>query len=80
MPIELESGRLLLTAEEIHRYKSAVSLLQKIDTFVQLDIPMTRENFVKLHLPHCFLIGDMELLDEVEAIAKEEMARRRNRQ
>lgn len=77
MPIELESGRLLLTAEEIHRYKPAVSLLQKIDTFVQLDIPMTRDNFVKLHLTYCFLTGDMELLDEVEAIAKEEITRRK---
>jgi hypothetical protein len=70
----------LLTPEEIHRYKSAAQLLHKIDCLVQLNVAMTREDFVKLHLAYCFLIGETDVLDDMQAIAREELARRKSQQ
>ena len=80
MPIDLESGRLQLTDDEIDLYKPAAALVaETCREYFPLHEPMTRTQFVKLFLAHCVVIGDTQLLDDVTAVAEAELARRKHK-
>ncbi|MES2354413.1 MAG: hypothetical protein V4568_08405 [Pseudomonadota bacterium] len=78
MPTELESGRLQLDAEARRRYAKAAGHLAL--NYLDLHAPLSRDDFISLHLAYCMLNGDVETLNRVEQLATEELARRRNRQ
>ena len=78
MPIELESGRLQLTDDEIFLYAPAAALIAQTDReYLPLHEPMTQTQFVKLCLAYCVVVGDTQILDDVMAVAEAEIARRR---
>ena len=78
MPIDLESGRLQLTDAEIRLYASAAALLAKIHSEpFSLSQPMRRNDFAMLVLAHGVVTGDEELLDQIAAVAEDELARRK---
>jgi hypothetical protein len=53
MPIELESGNLQLTEEEISLYLPATALLVKVlNEHISLHTPMTRNQFTSLFIAH----------------------------
>ena len=77
-PIELESGYMQLTDDEIRLFASAAALLAKARReHIILHEPMMRDRFVMLYLAHCVVTDDMEFLDEITAVIEEELVRRR---
>jgi hypothetical protein len=78
--LELESGRLQFDADERHRYAKAVQhLALHLDKYLDLNAPLSRDDFISLHLAYCTLNGDVETLNRVEQLATEELAQRRNK-
>lgn len=78
MPVELESGRLQLTDDEIHLYATAAILLADVQREpCMLHEPMTPEQFAKLYLAHCVVVNDSEFLDEITTVAEAELALRK---
>ncbi len=78
MPIELESGNLQLTDEEITLYLPAVARASKaLKERISLHEPMTRLQFAMLFMAHSVLIGDDELIDTIAAVCESEIARRK---
>lgn len=78
MPVELESGRLQLTDEEMLLYAPAAALLADVQREpCPLHEPMMREQFAKLYLANCVVVDDCNFLDEITEIAVAELARRK---
>ena len=78
MPVELESGRLQLTDDEMLLYTRAATLLADVQREpCLLHEPMMREQFAKLYMAHCVVVDDSEFLDEITVIAAAELARRK---
>jgi nitrogenase molybdenum-iron protein alpha/beta subunit len=77
MPIELESGHLQLTDEEIPRYRLAAALVSNaFRDSIPLHGPMTCSQFVSLHLAQSIVNGDDELMHEITAMIENEIAKR----
>jgi hypothetical protein len=78
MPIELESGGLQLTEEEIALYQPAAALVARsIGERIALHLPMTRSQFAVLFFAHAVVIGDEELMLDITAVIEAEIERRR---
>lgn len=78
MPIQLESGRLQLTDEEIALYALAAVRLAKVaKEHISLHEPMTLEQFLSLYFAHCVVNDDEEFMDEIIAVIESEIAKRK---
>jgi len=78
MPIELESGNLQLTDEEIALYRPAVALVAKaFRESISLDWPITRLQFTMLFFAHGVSTGDDDTINDVIAVAESEIAKRK---
>ncbi len=78
-PIQLESGRMQLTDDEISLYAPAAAVIaETFCEYLPLHEPMPLMQFVMLFLAHCALSGDTQVLDDVIAVAEAELARRKN--
>ena len=77
-PVELESGRLQLTDDEIALYTPAAALVAKArHEHISLREPITLEQFVMLYLAHGIVTDDEEFMEEVMAVIESEMAKRK---
>lgn len=77
MPIELESGYLQLTEEEIPRYRLAAALVSNaFKDSIPLHGPMTCSQFVSLYLAQSIVSGDDELMREITVMIESEIAKR----
>ena len=78
MPIELESGNLQLTSEEVVLYRPAAALVAKaLKESISLHKPITRLQFAMLILAHSVVTGDDEMLNNIAAVAESEIAKRK---
>ena len=78
MPIELESGNLQLTDEEIALYRSAAALVAKtLKEHISLHEPITPSQFTLLFMAHCVVSGDEELMNDIIAVVESEIAKRK---
>ena len=78
MPIELESGNLQLTDEEISLYLPAAALVAKaLHEHISLHKPITRIQVTMLYIAHCVVTGDDELISDIMAVAESEIAKRK---
>lgn len=80
MPIELESGNVQLTDEEIVLYAPAAVLIARaLRENIPLDAPMTRTQFTVLYFAHAVVTNDEDLMLEISAIVEREVEMRRRR-
>ena len=78
MPIELESGNVQLTGEEIVLYTPAAALIARaLGEHVAMHQPMTRSQFTILHFAHAVVTGDNNLMHEIVAIVEREIEQRK---
>jgi len=78
MPIELESGNLQLTDEEISLYLPAAALVAKaLNEHILLHTPMTRSQFTSLFIAHSIVTGDQEMIENITAVMNAEIAKRK---
>ena len=78
MPIELESGNLQLTDEEISLYLPAAALVAKaLNEHISLHTPMTRNQFTALFIAHGIVTGDEEMIENITAVMNAEIAKRK---
>jgi len=78
MPIELESGNLQLTDEEISLYPPAAALVAKaLNEHISLHKPMTRNQFTALFIAHNIVIGDKEMIENITAVMNAEISKRK---
>ena len=78
MPIELESGNLQLTSEEVVLYRSAAArVASALKERISLHKPITRLQFTILFLAHGVATGDEEMLNNIIAVAESEIAKRK---
>jgi hypothetical protein len=78
MPIELESGNVQLTGEEITLYTPAAVLIARaFGETVAMHLPMTRSQFTILHFAHAVVTDDEQLMLEIVAIVENEIEQRK---
>ena len=78
MPIELESGNVQLTDDEIAVYQPAAALIAKaLNEHISLHAPMTRSQFTSLFIAHGIVTGDEEMIENITAVMNAEIAKRR---
>jgi hypothetical protein len=78
MPIELESGNLQLTDEEISLYLPAAVLVAKaFNEHISLHMPLTRSQFTTLFIAHSIVTGDEEMIENITAVVNAEIAKRK---
>jgi hypothetical protein len=78
MPIELESGNLQLTEEEITLYKPAAELVARsIREYIDLRQPMTRSQFTVLYFAYAVVTSDEELMLDIVAVVEAEIEKRK---
>ena len=78
MPIELESGNLQLTDEEIVLYSPAAALVARaIREHLSLHAPMTRTQFTILYFAHGVVTGDEKLMLDIVAVVESEIEKRK---
>lgn len=78
MPVELESGNLQLTDEEISLYLPAAALVAKaLNEHISLHAPMTRTQFTSLFISHSIVTGDEEIIENITATVYAEIAKRK---
>lgn len=80
MPSILESGKLQLSPEEISTYRAAVDRLrQSSEIVVDLERPITLEEWMVLSIADAALRGDLAPLDQVISSIDAEIKSRRQR-
>ena len=78
MPIELESGDMQLTGDEIALYQPAAALIAKaLNEHISLHTPMTRSQFTSLFIAHGIVTGDEEMIESMTAVINAEIAKRK---
>lgn len=78
MPIELESGNLQLTEEEIALYLPAAALVAKaLHERISLHRPITHTQIAMLYIAHSIVTGDEESISDIIAVAENEIAKRK---
>lgn len=78
MPIELESGNLQLTDDEIVLYLPAAAHVAKVlKERISLHNPITRTQFTMLYMAHGVVTGDEELMDSIIAVIESEIGKRK---
>ena len=78
MPIELESGNLQLTDDEIALYQPAAALIAKaLNEHISLHTPITRSQFTSLFIAHVIVTGDEEMIENITAVMNAEIAKRK---
>ena len=78
MPIELESGNVQLTEEEITLYRPAAALIARaFGENVAMHLPMTRSEFAILYFAHAVVTDDHQLMLEIVAIFEGEIEQRK---
>ena len=77
MPIELESGNLQLTDDEIVLYSPAAALIGRVlKEDICLHTPMTRAQFTILYFAHGVVTGDEKLMLDIVAVIESEIDQR----
>ena len=78
MPIELESGNVQLTEDEIKLYAPAAALIARaFGEQVAMHLPMTRSEFTTLYFAHAVITDDEQLMLEIVAIIEGEIEQRK---
>ena len=78
MPLELESGNVQLTEEEIPLYTPAAALIARaFGEHVAMHQPMTRTQFTILHFAHAVVTDDKQMMLEIVAIVEHEIEQRK---
>ena len=78
MPIELESGNLQLTDEEIVLYSPAAALIERaLKEHISLHTPITRTQFTVLYFAHAVVTGDEQLMLDIVAVVESEIDKRK---
>lgn len=77
MPIELESGHLLLTADERVRYERAADwVAAELGRLISLIDPLSLADFADLLMARCVVEKDGEGLRQLHELTAEELRRR----
>jgi hypothetical protein len=78
MPIELESGNVKLTDDEITLYKPAAALIARaFGEQVAMHLPMSRSEFTTLYFAHAVVTDDEQLMLEIVAVIEGEIEQRK---
>jgi hypothetical protein len=78
MPIELESGNVQLTEEEITLYRPAAALIARaFGETIAMHLPMTRSEFTTLYFAHAVVTDDEQLMLEIVAAIEGEIEQRK---
>jgi hypothetical protein len=78
MPIELGSGNVKLTDDEITLYTPAAALITRaFGEQVAMHLPMTRSQFAILYFAHAVVTDDHQLMLEIVAIFEGEIEQRK---
>jgi hypothetical protein len=78
MPIELESGTLQLSADEIVLYVPAAALAARVfNERIALHLPMTHSQFTTLYMTYSVVSGNRELMNDINTVVDNEIAKRK---
>lgn len=78
MPIELESGTIQLTADEIALYIPAAALAAAVfNERIALHLPITHSQLITLYMTHSVVSGNRQLMHDINTEVNKEIAKRK---